>query len=204
MDVKWAFCHGFLTALGLVIPIGPQNLYIIEQGAKHSSWRRVLPIILTATASDALMIVLAVTGTSFSMFQLRLVQGLMLTCGISFLIYKGWSQWSTEQETSATTDGNGSTESHIATALAVSVLNPHAILDVFAVIGPSSVRYTGMYRWLFASGCIVTSAFWFSVLAFLAASLRRHVLNKNNLMMRRASAVILWICAAYLMIAIRL
>ena len=46
-------------------------------------------------------------------------------------------------------------------ALTVSLLNPHAILDIVGVIGTSALKYVGTEQILFTVTCITVSWIWF-------------------------------------------
>lgn len=59
-----AALHGFILAFGLILPLGVQNVFIINQGAMQTRWIYVLPVVLTASICDTLLISLAVFGVS--------------------------------------------------------------------------------------------------------------------------------------------
>ena len=81
----------------------------------------------------------------------------------------------------------------VAFTMAVSLLNPHAILDTIGVIGTSALAYHGDEKIVFALGCILNSCLWFSGLA-LAGRLFGNVRNAQR-WLSRASALIMWISA---------
>lgn len=53
----------------------------------------------------------------------------------------------------------------VLTALSVSLLNPHAILDTVVMLGTLANSY-GAEKWVFAGGALVGSAVWFLTLGF--------------------------------------
>lgn len=53
----------------------------------------------------------------------------------------------------------------VLTALSVSLLNPHAILDTVVMLGTLANSY-GAEKWVFAGGALAGSALWFMVLGF--------------------------------------
>lgn len=57
-----AIIHGFILAIGLILPLGAQNVFIFNQGANQPKYRYVLPAIITAGLSDSLLIIIAVVG----------------------------------------------------------------------------------------------------------------------------------------------
>ncbi|WP_035453704.1 hypothetical protein [Alicyclobacillus herbarius] len=54
-----AFIHGFALSLGLILPIGMQNGFILTQGALHRRWSKLLPSVVTALMMWASAIYLA-------------------------------------------------------------------------------------------------------------------------------------------------
>jgi len=59
------FIVGVVLAFGLILPLGPQNMFILSQGATQSKLRRALPAFITA-GCDTAMIIIAITGTAAS------------------------------------------------------------------------------------------------------------------------------------------
>lgn len=194
--------HGGTLALGLILPVGPQNLFILQQGAVQSSWRKVAPAIVAAAIADTAMILTAVLGTGLTSLMTAFVQQCMLGAGILFLLWTGASQW--KANLFAVTPGSAeAVMRQVGTALAVSLLNPHAYLDIFAVIAPSSMAYSGAERWLFAAGCIGNSWLWFPFVAWVGRRACRSITSvRAQRWSARASAVILWMCAAYLAVSL--
>ena len=59
-----AFIHGIILAIGLILPLGVQNLFVFTQGVIQPTVLRTLPVVVTASICDTLLIVLAVQGVS--------------------------------------------------------------------------------------------------------------------------------------------
>ena len=53
------FFHGFFLALGLILPLGVQNIFIFNQGALQRTWFQALPSAITAACCDTLLIISA-------------------------------------------------------------------------------------------------------------------------------------------------
>ncbi|GAM13991.1 LysE/ArgO family amino acid transporter [Mesobacillus selenatarsenatis] len=191
--------HGLILAFGLILPLGVQNVFVFNQGSMHKKYRRVLPVILTASISDTLLITLAVLGISVIVLQVAWLKTLLLSAGILFLIYMGYLSWkSTTSEISAQQEAF-SPKKQITFAASVSLLNPHAIMDTIGVIGTSSLNYAGPAKIIFALACILTSWIWFFALAFVGRQVGR--LGKSNgflIIMNKVSAMIIWGTAIYL------
>src|SRR5690242_19425578 len=88
-----AFLHGFLLALGLILPLGVQNTFIFNQGAVQPKFVRALPDVLTAAFCDLALILVAVLGVGVIVMSIALVKYILLSVGILFLIYMGFVTW---------------------------------------------------------------------------------------------------------------
>lgn len=161
-----AIVHGLLLAIGLILPLGAQNVFIFNQGANHSKLRYALPAIITAGLSDSLLIIIAVIGVSLILMSLPVLQAVIYTIGLIFLCYMAWTLWF-EKPSSNKDNQTLSAVKQISFALSVSLLNPHAIMDTIGVIGSSAAAYSGNDKIAFTLACIAVSWFWFILLAIL-------------------------------------
>jgi L-lysine exporter family protein LysE/ArgO len=194
-----ALFHGALLAIGLILPLGVQNVFIFNQGASQPTYIRVLPVVLTAALCDSLLIILAVSGISILIFQLVWIKGILMFLGALFLLYMGWSIWRSTNHDLTRKQQALSPKKQISFALSVSLLNPHAILDTIGVIGTSSLAYSGMDKYFFTFGCIAVSWIWFFLLAFVGKLVGQidsaKKLQRNT---NRLSAIIIWAIAGFL------
>lgn len=161
-----AVLHGILLALGLILPLGAQNVFVFNQGANHKNWVRTLPVIVTAGLCDTLLILLAVLGVSLVLMSLPTLQLVIYIIGFIFLLYMAWSLWR-EKPASIEKQTQMSAKKQIGFALSVSLLNPHAIMDTIGVIGTSAALYTGSEKVIFTLATITVSWVWFITLALL-------------------------------------
>lgn len=191
--------HGFILAFGLILPLGVQNVFVFNQGSIHKNYRNVLPVILTASISDTLLITLAVLGISVIVLQIAWINTLLILAGILFLIYMGYlTSRSKPSEVSAEQEAF-SPKKQITFAASVSLLNPHAIMDTIGVIGTSSLTYSGPAKFTFALACIFTSWIWFFALAFVGRQVGRLGKSQGFLsIINKISAMIMWGTAIYL------
>lgn len=80
--------HGLLLALGLILPLGAQNVFVFNQGANHKSITKSLPVIITAGLCDTFLIVLAVIGISVILLSMPVLQITIYCIGlVIFIIY---------------------------------------------------------------------------------------------------------------------
>src|SRR5699024_12399599 len=85
--------HGFLLALGLILPLGAQNVFVFNQGGNHKKVISALPVIITAGLCDTFLIVIAILGVSLILMYLPILQMVMYIIGFIFLMYMAWSLW---------------------------------------------------------------------------------------------------------------
>ncbi|MDR3589745.1 MAG: LysE family transporter [Negativicutes bacterium] len=200
MEISIAFAHGFVLALGLILPLGVQNVFIFMQGACQRRLSDALPAVITAALADTLLILTAVGGVSLAVLNFRWLQVMLLISGILFLGYMGWIAWQSSAEAKMVDSEGWPIGRQVKFALSVSFLNPHAIIDTIGVIGTSSLSYMDRDKIAFAFACILVSWLWFLFLAIAGRMVK--VLDQSGYLLRlanRLSAVIMWASGLYLL-----
>lgn len=193
-----AFLHGIILAFGLILPLGVQNVFVFSQGATQPSLLRALPAGVTAAICDTLLILLAVFGLSLIVLQFEWLRITLMTIGIIFLLYMGYSIWRSNPVNAENSEALP-IKKQILFALSVSLLNPHAILDTIGVIGTSALKYSGTEQMMFTVACVFISWLWFFGLTLTGASFKK--LDGSGKLMRlfnKCSAVFIWATACYL------
>jgi len=193
-----AFLHGIILAFGLILPLGVQNVFVFSQGAIQPNVFKALPASVTAAICDTMLILLAVFGLSLIVLQFEWLRITLMTVGIVFLLYMGYSIW--RSNPSSTTNSEAlPVKKQIFFALSVSLLNPHAILDTIGVIGTSALKYSGTEQIIFTLACVLISWLWFFGLTLTGASFKK--LDRSGKLMRlfnKCSAIFIWATACYL------
>jgi L-lysine exporter family protein LysE/ArgO len=202
-EVVIAILHGLFLAIGLLLPLGAQNIFIFNQGAMQPNFTKALPCIITASICDSMLIMAGVLGISILMLKLVWLKLTIFITGFFFLIYMGYITW--KQPVHGVTKNHHifSTKRQIVFAASTSLLNPHAIIDTIAVIGTNSIEYAGKAKIAYTITCILVSWIWFSGLAVAGRSL--HKIDKNGFWIKiinKIAATIIWIVAFYLAIQI--
>lgn len=200
LDFVQAFLHGSLLALGLILPLGIQNLFVFNQGAAQPSLWRALPVVIAAAACDTLLIVLSVQGVSLLLLTFGFFKIIVVAAGVVFLCYMGWLTWhNTTVQQNDNAESALSIRQQVFFAASVSLLNPHAILDTIGVIGTSSVAYQGKEKLLFTVACILVSWVWFFFLAALGRKLgSQQWFTRGFAVVNKASAIFMWGSALYM------
>ncbi|WP_141905777.1 LysE/ArgO family amino acid transporter [Lysinibacillus sp. Y5S-8] len=192
------FLHGIILAFGLILPLGVQNVFVFSQGATQPNLLRALPASVTAAICDTMLIVLAVFGLSLIVLQFEWLRIALMTVGIVFLLYMGYTIWRSNPSTTEKSEPLP-IKKQILFALSVSLLNPHAILDTIGVIGTSALKYSGTEQMIFTVACVLISWLWFFGLTLTGASFKK--LDSSGKLMgilNKCSAIFIWATACYL------
>ena len=195
----YAFIYGAILALGLIVPLGIQNIFIFNQGANQQHFLHALPSVLTAIVCDAILIICAVLGVSVVVLAIPWLKTTIFLIGFCFLAYMGCVTWYSKPARLQQGESPLSAKKQMIFAASVSLLNPHALLDTIGVIGTSSLQFIGAEKLIFTSACIIISACWFFCLSVMGHFLHR--LDKTGQWLQRInklSAIIVWSIAIYI------
>lgn len=185
---------GFGLGLSLIIAIGAQNLFVLRQGIRRE---HVLVVALLCAASDAVLIVIGVSGIGMVLQAVPWLIDVVRWAGALFLVTYGVlaarRAWRPGHATLAVNENGGAAASAsspepagnsagvltrtrlvpvVLTCLALTWLNPHVYIDTVFLLGSIASTH-GDGRWLFAAGAVTASVVWFFCLAFGARLLGR-------------------------------
>lgn len=161
-----AASFGFATGFALILAIGAQNAFVLQQGVRR---RFVFAVCLTCALSDAILIAAGVAGFGAAVTALPWLPAIMRALGAAFLLAYGtmrfWAAWKGDYRPEAAT-ARQSFRSAILTCLAFTWLNPHVYLDTLALIGAASTRYLGTDKIAFGAGAMLASFVFFFGLGY--------------------------------------
>lgn len=156
-----AFLNGLYLGLGLVMPIGPLNLYIFNNASLHKQYRSILPVVLVSSVCDMSVVLFAVCGVNI-LTEIAWLKPVIMAVGIVFLSYMGITTWNTPpRPLEAAGVGVQSYTTQIAYAASLSLFNPHTFIDAFMVIGAVSATMAGYEKHAFTAGCMLIDTLWF-------------------------------------------
>lgn len=170
--------QGFALGAGLIVAIGAQNVFVLTQGARrHRPWL----VAGVCAGCDALLIALGVGGVGGLAARTPWLVTVLTLCGAAFLLAYGLRALkSAVRGESLGLDEDSPpppVRAILLTALGVSLLNPHALLDTVVLIGGLSSRLDAGGRLSFGLGAGLASLCWFYSLSLggraLAPVLRR-------------------------------
>jgi L-lysine exporter family protein LysE/ArgO len=163
--------QGFAIGGSLIIAIGGQNAYVIQQGVRG---RRVFLVATICFLSDALLISAGAGGVGTLIAQNLLLRQVAAWGGALFLFVYGAKSAhgvffpDPDIADDVTPSGNGDLKRIIATTLALTYLNPHVYLDTVVLLGGIAAQYEAAERLTFTIGAIIASLLWFYGLAITA------------------------------------
>jgi len=170
------FIQGFIIGSSLIIAIGPQNLYVINQGLKKNY---TLMVVLICSLSDSLLIVF---GIFLSNSILNLNQTLIITMkliGGIWLIFYGIRKIKNARNhiIENTEFKQLGLNSVILTTLTITYVNPHVYLDTVILLGSISANFNNKLS--FGFGAIVASFVFFFTLGYFSKFLSKYINSKK-------------------------
>lgn len=168
-DVLALLLAGFGTGLSLIVAIGSQNAFLLQQGLRGGT---VAPLVAICAVSDLVLIALGVSGIGVVLGRWPTAIGVIAVGGGLFLLGYGALAARRAFRPSVLSVGDGRTplRKAVLACLGFTWLNPHVYLDTVLLLGSVAVAH-GDGRWLFGLGACVASAVWFSALGFGARRL---------------------------------
>ena len=171
---------GFITGLSLILAIGAQNIFVIEQGLKR---QYVFLVCLICSISDLVLIFLGIF--LFEYFKIYFTQNVELAFNILlfiFLIYFIYNKIRSLYKISNISFGNNilSLKSIIIKTLGFTYLNPHVYSDTVFFLGNFSKNFLLTNKYLFGIGASIASFLFFFLLGYLAKFFSNYLINSNT------------------------
>ena len=159
---------GFLTGLSLILAIGAQNVFVIEQGLKK---QYVFTVCLICSISDFLLIFLGIFLfqylNNFFTTTVELIFNILL---LIFLLHFIWVKIKTKVlDTSFNIDGKTNNLANIVVkTLGFTFLNPHVYSDTVFFLGNFSKSLSQIDKYYFGAGAAISSFLFFFTLGYLS------------------------------------
>lgn len=175
------FFEGLLLQASLIFALGAQNLFVLEAGLKR---QHHITVSLVCFFCDFILIMLGVAGAATLFTQYPYLKILVGFLGVSFLFTYGVSKlFAGEAESSqVTTRLDKNIKRSIMLAMTFSILNPHAYLDAFILIGGFSTKYSELSdRLMVGLGAAIYSGIWFLVLSTFSSFMKPILENPHRM-----------------------
>lgn len=189
---------GVLLGLALIVPLGQQNVFVISQGVTVGMPRALFAAVAAASC-DTLLIVAGAGGASVVLERVPGLRPALLAAGAALLVYLGVKSLRADGAGGGlASEGERSGRRVLARTVAVSLVNPHAIIDTVGVLGAAIAAQAPATRAAFGAGVVAASWVWFLFLVCAAALLGRALTPTRRRWFDRASGVVLLGFAGYL------
>ena len=157
---------GFITGMSLILALGAQNIFVIEQGLKKEF---VFIVCLICSISDFLLIYFGIF--IFYYFQSVFTPVIELTLNLLllvFLLHFIWGKISSEIKklSFATKKAKYSLSSVIFKTLGFTYLNPHVYSDTVFFLGNFSKDFILKQKLFFGLGASISSILFFFIIGY--------------------------------------
>ena len=164
MGVGSAGLEGFALSFGLILAIGPQNVFVMRQGMKRS---HVFATCMACSLADAILIAAGILGVGAIVASIDGAESVIAYFAGAFLFGYGVLRIRSSMEPEGLVVEGEASESLskvMAAVLAFTFLNPHVYFDTLFLIGGASMGFYGSERISFGIGASAASfLFFFSI-----------------------------------------
>ncbi len=170
--------QGFLIGGSLILAIGPQNLFVINQGLKREY---VFTTVLFCSLSDSILIVLGIKLSNivtninpYTITILKVVGGI-------WLIYYGLNKIikiNNMRNINNIDYSNSTFKKILITLFLITYANPHVYLDTIILIGSISTNFNNQL--FFGLGAILASFIFFISLGYLSKFLSKYIYSNKT------------------------
>ncbi len=171
---------GFFTGISLILAIGAQNVFVIEQGLKK---KYVFIVCLICSLSDFILIFLGIF--LFEYLKIYFTKNVELFFNILlfiFLIYFIYNKVISlyKKNNINFEDENLNFKSIVIKTLGFTYLNPHVYSDTVFFLGNFSKNFLIANKYLFGFGASIASFLFFFTLGYLAKYFSSNLVNSNT------------------------
>ena len=170
---------GFFTGLSLILAIGAQNIFVIEQGLKK---QHVFLVCFICSVSDLILIFFGIfLFHFFNQYFNPIVEFIFNLLLVVFLIHFIYSKIKTHYK-EVNFQSNFSAISKLdifLKTLGFTYLNPHVYSDTVFILGNFSKNYLLNQKLLFAIGASLASFLFFFILGYLSNYLSKYANDKK-------------------------
>jgi len=170
---------GFITGMSLILALGPQNIFVIEQGLKKEL---VFIVCLICSLSDFLLIILGIfIFYYFQSFFTPFIEVILNLLLLIFLINFIWNKIRTEINdlNLSVKKHQNSTSSIILKTLGFTYLNPHVYSDTVFFLGNFSKDFILKEKVLFGLGASISSILFFFTIGYTSKYLSSYLKSKK-------------------------
>jgi len=170
---------GFFTGLSLILAIGAQNIFVIEQGLKK---QHIFLVCLICSLSDLILIFVGIFlfhyFVQYFNSTLELIFNILLIGFLIHFIYSKIKIFNTN--VSLQNDNNNISKYDIfLKTLGFTYLNPHVYSDTVFILGNFSKNFLLNEKIIFGVGASIASFLFFFLLGYLSKLLSKYAESKK-------------------------
>ncbi len=170
---------GFITGMSLILAIGAQNIFVIEQGLKKNF---IFIVCTICSLSDFLLIFIGIfIFNYFQVFFTPFIEFILNFLLLIFLFYFIWSKLSFQinQFNLDKKKTRVSLYSVILKTLGFTYLNPHVYSDTVFFLGNFSKDFLLKQKIFFGLGASISSILFFFILGYASKYLSNYLKKKK-------------------------
>ena len=169
---------GFFTGLSLILAIGAQNIYVIEQGLKK---QHIFLVCIICSISDLILIFFGIfLFHYFVQYFNSTIEQIFNILLIGFLIHFIYSKikiFNTKVSLQSDQNKNSKYDIFLKT-LGFTYLNPHVYSDTVFILGNFSKNFLLNEKIIFGIGASIASFLFFFLLGYLSKLLSKYAESK--------------------------
>ena len=170
---------GFFTGLSLILAIGAQNIFVIEQGLKK---QHIFLVCLICSLSDLILIFLGIFLFHYFIqyfnSTIELIFNILLIIFLLHFIYSKIKIYNSSINFNSDTK-NISTLNILLKTLGFTYLNPHVYSDTVFFLGNFSKNFLVNDKIIFGIGASVASFLFFFLIGYLSKFLSKYAQRQN-------------------------
>ena len=170
---------GFFTGLSLILAIGAQNIFVIEQGLKK---QHILLVCLICSISDLILIFLGIFLFHYFIqyfnSTIELIFNILLIIFLIHFIYSKIKSYNSKVEFNSETQDVSKFDIFLKT-LGFTYLNPHVYSDTVFFLGNFSKNFIFSDKILFGVGASLASFLFFFLIGYLSKFLSRYAKSEK-------------------------
>ncbi|MDA7713828.1 LysE family transporter [Candidatus Pelagibacter sp.] len=180
---------GFLTGLSLILAIGAQNIFVIEQGLKK---QYIFLVCLICSISDLILIFLGIFLfqylNNYFTPTIELIFNILL---LLFLLHFIWVKIKTKvSDASFNVDSKTNNLPNIVVkTLGFTFLNPHVYSDTVFFLGNFSKSLSQVDKYYFGAGAAISSFLFFFIIGYLSKYFSKYL--KSSKVWKRINYLII-------------
>ena len=170
---------GFFTGFSLILAIGAQNIFVIEQGLKKQF---IFIVCLICALSDLILIFIGIfLFEYFKHYYSNIIELILNALLLIFLIYFiiGKLNFKYKETKLNINENKSSLKTVIFKTLGFTYLNPHVYSDTVFFLGNFSKNFLIYQKYYFGIGASIASFLFFFSLGYLAKFFSNNLINSN-------------------------